>query len=58
MRKRKHQESLYRTRWLMAHNHLHEIIHGNIKTKEDRLQQWSKYLAELRIAKNIADRSA
>ncbi len=57
MRKRKQQESLYRTRWLISHNYFHEIIHDrNIKTKEDRLRHWIKYLAELKTAKSIADK--
>ena len=52
-------QSLYRTRWLMAHNRLHEIIHsGDPKTKTSLARRWDEYLAELRTAKSIAARSA
>ncbi len=54
-----HQESLYRTRWLMAHNRLHEIVHnGDSETETSRAQHWEGYLAELRAAKSIAAQSA
>lgn len=53
------QESLYRTRWLMAHNRLHEIIHsGDSETKTFYVRHWDEYLAELRAAKGIAAKSA
>ncbi len=42
--------SLYRTRWLIAHNHLHAIIHdgGSAEGK------WARYLAALRVAREVA----
>lgn len=54
-----HQEALYRTRWLMAHNRLHEIVHkGDSETETPRARHWDEYLAELRTAKDIAAQPA
>ncbi len=53
------QESLYRTRSLMAHNPLHEIIQGgDSKTKVSRTRHWGEYLAELRTAESVAAKAA
>lgn len=51
--------SLYRTRWLMAHNRLHDLFYkgGLIKSEEYR-DQWEAYLAELKTAEDIASRPA
>lgn len=38
------RESLYRTRWLMAHNRLHEIAN----------KSWKDYLKELRSSEAVA----
>ena len=51
------QESLYRTRWLMAHNRLHEIVYGDV-SKAETSQHWDGYLAELRTAESVAAKSA
>ena len=53
----KQKESLYRTRWLMAHNRLHEIVYGDV-SKAETPQHWDGYLAELRTAKSVAAKSA
>jgi hypothetical protein len=44
-------ESLYRTRWLMAHNALHSIAHGK---KPNPNEVWSDYLEQLRSSEEIA----
>jgi len=46
----------YRTRWLIAHNVLHDLIHAETPTpnREDLDQRWSRYLAELETADNVA----
>lgn len=50
--------SLYRTRWLMAHNCLHDLFHkGGLLKSEDR-GEWEAYLAELRTAEEVASRPA
>ena len=52
-------ESLYRTRWLMAHNRLHAIVHQDELAKLDQIKrQWRKYLAELKTAEDVASRPA
>ena len=51
--------NLYRTRWLMAHNRLHEIVHeGESKTKTSPAQHWDEYLVELRTAERVAAQPA
>jgi hypothetical protein len=52
-------ESLYRTRWLMAHNRLHDLFYksGLIKSEEYR-GEWEAYLAELRTADEVASQPA
>jgi Zn-dependent peptidase ImmA (M78 family) len=51
--------SLYRTRWLMAHNRLHALFHSRelIKSQEHR-GEWEAYLTELRTAEEVASRPA
>ncbi len=44
--------SLYRTRWLIAHNHLHAIVHDGGSAKE----KWATYLVELCVAREVASR--
>lgn len=56
------QESLYRTRWLMAHNRLHGVCHaegweGWVDQKQLDAQ-WEEYLAELQTAEEITSRPA
>lgn len=48
--------SFYRTRFLMAHNRLHEIAHGDASAKHR--ENWDEYLAELRTAERIAAKPA
>ena len=56
------RESLYRTRWLMAHNRLHEIVHYEYECTDDPrislIPQWDAYLAELRTAEEVAAKPA
>ena len=53
------KSSLYRTRWLMAHNRLHEIVHEDVpKTKTSPARHWDEYLAELRTAERVAAKPA
>ena len=48
-------ESLYRTKWLMAHNALHELVHNpNASEKE----VWGKYLKELESSEQVATQPA
>lgn len=43
--------SLYRTRWLMAHNRLHVLLHRDAPLFQNEAEsQWNEYLAELRTA--------
>ena len=44
-------ESLYRTRWLMAHNCVHDLIHID---GIDPKTRWEEYLAELKTAEQVA----
>ena len=47
-------ESLYRTRWLMAHNYLCDLAHeGN-----DPQAAFEGYLRELKTAESVASRPA
>jgi len=46
------KENLYRTKWLMAHNRLHEIVHG--KSDKPLADLWNGYLDELQLAEKIA----
>jgi hypothetical protein len=48
-------ESLYRTRWLMAHNRLHDAAHKDIPVTQAFFEE---YLAELRASEEIASRPA
>jgi hypothetical protein len=51
--------SLYRTRWLMAHNRLHDFVHSKVMAEpDDQLRHWEAYLAELRTAEVIAAQPA
>jgi hypothetical protein len=54
----KSESSLYRTRWLMAHNILHAIVHEGEWVKPAFAQQWEKYLAELAASDEIASKPA
>ena len=49
--------SLYRTRWLMAHNRLHEIVYED-EPKISLARHWDEYLAELRTAECVASKPA
>ena len=52
-------ESLYRTRWLMAHNRFHSLVHRQEPANLSELKfQWQEYLDELNAAKEIASRPA
>ena len=47
------QESLYRTRWLLAHNRLHALAHdGGSASAEDL---WKEYLAELQTSEDTVN---
>lgn len=48
-------ESLYRTRWLMAHNRLHEAAHGQSVPLTDL---WKGYLEELSTSLDVAKKPA
>lgn len=48
-------ESLYRTRWLIAHNRLHDAAHKGILVDQ---VLFDEYLAELRTAEDIASKPA
>jgi hypothetical protein len=45
------KDSLYRTKWLMAHNSLHRIVHesGSIPS-----EVWNDYLNQLESAEEVA----
>lgn len=47
--------SLYRTRWLMAHNRLHAVVYGS---SVPLTESWKEYLNELQQAGAIARRQA
>lgn len=44
------QASLYRTKWLMAHNHLHDLAHKG----GDPQAIFNDYLRELATAEDVA----
>ncbi len=46
------KESLYRTKWLMAHNRLHRVVHDSSTSP---VKEWSSYLAELQTAWDVAE---
>ena len=48
-------EMLYRTKWLIAHNCLHEIVHSPEASRQD---VWAKYLKELGSSEEIAKQPA
>jgi len=43
--------SFYRTKWLMAHNRLHEIAH---EPSASLAEKWNAYLDELQAAEDMA----
>ena len=45
------KESIYRTRWLMAHNRLHAAVHENSVSLPDL---WNDYLKELESSEEVA----
>jgi hypothetical protein len=47
--------SLYRTKWLMAHNRLHAVVHG---PSASLAELWSAYLGELQSAEEVAQQPA
>ena len=60
-------EAEYRTRWLIAHNRLHELVWGqNPKadqppdsvSRQELQRIWRDYLDEVRDAKQIAAKAA
>ena len=48
------RENLYRTRWLAAHNNLHDIVHKGTISRE----AWRKYQEELANADQTASADA
>jgi hypothetical protein len=48
-------ESLYRTKWLMAHNALHEIINDPKASPKD---VWASYLKKLQSSEEVARKPA
>jgi hypothetical protein len=53
------ESSLYRTRWLMAHNRLHAIVHeADLAKPENLARQWNEYLAELAASDEVASKPA
>ena len=49
------QVSLYRTKWLMAHNRLNSVVHEPSASLADI---WSAYLDELQSAEKVAQQTA
>jgi hypothetical protein len=49
------KESLYRTKWLMAHNHLHTVVH---EPSCSPAKEWDDYLRELETAGTVAKNPA
>ena len=47
--------SLYRTKWLMAHNRLHAVAH---EPSAQLSENWNAYLSELRSAEEVARHAA
>jgi hypothetical protein len=45
------KESLYRTKWLMAHNRLHTLLHKSPASVTD---EWGAYLKDLRFSETAA----
>lgn len=53
------QTSLYRTKFLMAHNALHDLCHAAETVSVECLKvAWEAYLAELGAAEEVASRPA
>ena len=50
------RESLYRTKWLMAHNRLHDIVHS--KSNVPLAVVWDEYLKELQSSEVVAETPA
>jgi hypothetical protein len=49
--------SLYRTRWLMAHNRLHDLFYkGGLLKSEEHRGEWEAYITELRTAEEVTSR--
>jgi hypothetical protein len=48
-------ESVYRTKWLMAHNWLHKVAHAHPALLK---QEWDQYLDELSSAEDVAAKAA
>ena len=49
--KEKSKESLYRTKWLMAHNRLHSLVHDSSASPQ---AEWRGYLRDLRSSEAVA----
>lgn len=49
------QVSFYRTQWLMAHNHLHAVVHN---PSASPTKEWDAYIGELQSAELVAHRIA
>jgi hypothetical protein len=47
--------SLYRSRWLMAHNRLHAVVHDG---STSAAEQWDRYLEDLEKADEVAKQPA
>jgi hypothetical protein len=43
--------SFYHTKWLMAHNRLHAIVH---EPSASPAEEWNAYLSELKSAEEVA----
>jgi hypothetical protein len=51
--------NIYRTKWLLAHNRLHDILHeDSIQNKEDAEKYFEEYLHDLNNASKIASQQA
>ncbi|MGA2988422.1 MAG: hypothetical protein ABR898_08525 [Terracidiphilus sp.] len=48
-------ESLYRTRWLLAHNAIHSIVYDDAATVKTA---WRAYLKQLRNSEELARQPA
>ena len=52
MKKRPKLWCVYRARWLMAHNALHDLQYG--KDNKKAAKEWKKYLKLLKTAEKLA----
>jgi hypothetical protein len=55
----KFDASYYRTKWLAAHNCLHEIAHDEQSTDSAKIKTlWNEYLADIQHADEVSAKAA